>query len=263
MIFAFLAFAGFEASAPLAEEVQNPRRAVPRALLLSTVSVGLFYVFCAYAGVVGRSFTSLMTHAGTANPWLFLVNRAWGVFGGLVLLAILNSALVNSVAVLNAASRLLYAMGRTRTLPGQLAHISPRFRTPDIAIICALLVGLLLTLVLGSLYGPFPAFALLGDEITILVLLVYGLTCLAVPFFYWRTHRSEFRVVRHVLIPGIPVIVLLVTIVTQFVPSPPPPVNLAGPFALIWLVLGLGIVMLLNRRAPQALAQTKKIYLEE
>src|SRR5438045_4989894 len=53
MIFIFLAFVGFESSAPLAEEALHPRRTVPRAILLAAVSIGIFYVFCSYAGVVG------------------------------------------------------------------------------------------------------------------------------------------------------------------------------------------------------------------
>src|SRR5437588_12681905 len=53
MIFAFLAFAGFESSAPLADEAHNPRRTVPRAILLAVVSIGVFYVFCSYAGLLG------------------------------------------------------------------------------------------------------------------------------------------------------------------------------------------------------------------
>ncbi len=62
MIFAFLAFAGFESSAPLAEEAHNPRRTVPRAILLATVSIGVFYVFCSYAGVVGWPFSKISTY---------------------------------------------------------------------------------------------------------------------------------------------------------------------------------------------------------
>src|SRR5437879_7794329 len=42
MIFAFLAFAGFESSAPLAEEAHNPRRPVPRPSFLPRVSIGVF-----------------------------------------------------------------------------------------------------------------------------------------------------------------------------------------------------------------------------
>src|SRR6266571_324651 len=61
MIFAFLAFSGFESAAPLAEETHNPRRTVPRAILLAAVSIGVFYVFCSYAGVVGWGFNNIAT----------------------------------------------------------------------------------------------------------------------------------------------------------------------------------------------------------
>ena len=69
MIFAFLAFIGFESSAPLAEEAINPRRTVPRAIVLAAVSIGIFYVFCSYAGVVGWGINNLATYSSDPNPW--------------------------------------------------------------------------------------------------------------------------------------------------------------------------------------------------
>src|SRR5260370_778736 len=69
MIFAFLAFVGFESSAPLAEEAHNPRRTVPRAIVLAAVSIGIFYVFCSYAGVVGWGFNKIGTYPNDTKPW--------------------------------------------------------------------------------------------------------------------------------------------------------------------------------------------------
>src|SRR6266699_188567 len=112
MIFAFLAFAGFESSAPLAEEAHNPRRTVPRAILLAAVSIGIFYVFCSYAGVVGWGINRIGSYATNANPWGVLANKVWGEFAFIAILAILNSALANSNAGVNAASRVMSAMGR-------------------------------------------------------------------------------------------------------------------------------------------------------
>jgi amino acid transporter len=50
MIFAFLAFGGFESCAPLAEEARNPRRTVPLAIVLSTLCIGLFSSFARTPG---------------------------------------------------------------------------------------------------------------------------------------------------------------------------------------------------------------------
>ena len=51
-IYTILAFIGFEASAPLAEEASNPRRTIPRAVLISCLAIGVFYVITTYAGDV-------------------------------------------------------------------------------------------------------------------------------------------------------------------------------------------------------------------
>src|SRR5579859_2367686 len=263
MIFAFLAFVGFESSAPLAEEAHNPRRTVPRAIVLAAVSIGIFYVFCSYAGVVGWGFNKISTYPNDPNPWGTMATRVWGIFAFVAILAILNSALANSNAGVNAATRVLYAMGRTNTLPDSLAHISSRFRTPDFAIIFTMIFGVVFTLLPGFVYGTTNAFGLLGTIITILILVVYMATCLAVPFYYRRERRNEYNVLRHILLPAIPFVVLIFPILAQFIPAPTPPLNLAGPICAAWFVLGLIIVVLLSQRAPEALAKSNKIYLEE
>jgi amino acid transporter len=263
VIFAFLAFAGFESSAPLAEEAHNPRRTVPRAILFATISIGIFYVLCSYAGVVGWGFNNIAAYTGDSNPWGTMAHRVWGAFDIIVIIAILNSALANSNAGVNAASRVLYAMGRVRSLPGPLAHISARFRTPDIAIILTMVVGIVFALWPGEVYGTTNGFALLGTIITILILLVYMATCIAVPFFYRREHREEFSILRHVVLPIVPAVILIFPIYAQFVPAPQFPLNLAAPICAAWLVLGIIFVVILKLRAPQALAQSDKIFVEE
>ncbi|TMD43462.1 MAG: APC family permease [Chloroflexi bacterium] len=263
MIFAFLAFAGFESSAPLAEEAHNPRRTVPRAILLAVISIGVFYVFCSYAGVVGWGFNNIAKYPLDPNPWGTMANRVWGAFSFIAIFAILNSALANANAGVNAASRVLYAMGRTNTLPAPLMHINARFRTPDLAIIFTMIVGVVFTLWPGIVYGPAIAFGLLGTIITIFILLVYMAVCLSVPFFYRRERRGEFSVLRHIILPAVPFVILIFPIVAQFYPAPSPPYNLAGPICAAWLILGVIIVIILNMRAPAALARSGKVYLDE
>ena len=52
MIYAILAFGGFESAAPLGEEARNPGRTIPRAVILSCLLIGLFYVLCYYGATV-------------------------------------------------------------------------------------------------------------------------------------------------------------------------------------------------------------------
>ncbi|HEX7737798.1 MAG TPA: APC family permease [Ktedonobacteraceae bacterium] len=260
MLFVFTAFAGFESSAPLAEESHNPRRTVPRAVLLSTIIIGLFYILCSYAGVAGWNISKLSGYLGDSDPWVTLAKRVWGGASLIVILTILNSALANSNAGINAITRTLYAMGRTRTLPGFLTHLN-RFKVPDVALFLALLVAVVMALVPGLLYGPFPGgFSFLGAILTFPILIVYIATSVSVTVFYLREHRDEFNVFLHIIIPLIPALILIGVIYEQVIAAPS---NLAVSIVIGWFVLGLILVVALSLGAPRALARANKVYSEE
>ncbi len=78
MVFAILAFIGFEAAAPLGEEARDPRRNIPRAVVGSAIVIGLFYVLCAFAWVFGAGFDEFVKQATGADPWRNLGKVFWG-----------------------------------------------------------------------------------------------------------------------------------------------------------------------------------------
>jgi amino acid transporter len=132
MIFCLLAFVGFEAVAPLGEEAREPRRTIPRAVILSAVLVGLFYVFCWYAATVffgPDKMTDFYTF-NNGDPWGFMADAVLPIGGLLVVLAILNSCLANANAGATAATRSLFAMGRATLLPRWFGAVQPTFKSP-------------------------------------------------------------------------------------------------------------------------------------
>ena len=68
-VYTVLAFGGFEGAAPLAEESRNPKRTVQKAVLFSTLGIGIFYVFTTYAADVafGPAGFSTFTSSGAAS----------------------------------------------------------------------------------------------------------------------------------------------------------------------------------------------------
>src|SRR5436305_1802430 len=91
MIFAVLAFIGFEASAPLAEEARDPRRTIPRAVILSCVLIGVFYLICYYAASVyfgPNNMAAKFTTYNSGDPWSGLAQKVWGPGIILVILAV-------------------------------------------------------------------------------------------------------------------------------------------------------------------------------
>src|SRR5205823_3253305 len=188
MVFAVLAFIGFESSAPLGEEARNPRWTVPRAVVGSAIGIGLFYVFCSYAWVIGTGFDHFTQVAtASANPWRDLGIVFWSGGWVLIFAAIINSALANSNAGVNAASRVMYALGRNGVLPRAFARTHPVHKTPHVAIIAQTILGLAVSLLLGWKYGDLiTAFTIIATAITIVVIVVYIIVCMSTIVYYSR-----------------------------------------------------------------------------
>src|SRR5215217_5889817 len=125
MVFSILAFIGFEAAAPLGEEARNPRRTIPRVVLASALVIGLFYLVSAYASVMGWGFDRMSSYAENPDPWTTMAKKYWGVGWVIIFLAIVNSAIANANAGVNAATRVIYAMGRIDVLPSAFGRTHP------------------------------------------------------------------------------------------------------------------------------------------
>jgi amino acid transporter len=123
MIYGVLAFVGFESAAVLGEEAKEPRKTVPRALTGSVIVVGLFFTLCMYAAVVywGPHAVTLGkdTFVGFngGDPWDGIAEVVWGGAWVLVLIAIINSTWAGLMGEFNAASRVMFSLGRIRLLP--------------------------------------------------------------------------------------------------------------------------------------------------
>ena len=102
-VYTILAFGGFEGAAPLAEEARNPRRTIPRAILLATLLIGALYVFTTYAVDVAfgpAKFANFTTGTGAAS-WEGMARSLYGLFWFFVFLAIVNSTIANANAGVN------------------------------------------------------------------------------------------------------------------------------------------------------------------
>ncbi len=263
MVFAFLAFTGFEASAPLGEETTNPKRNIPRAVIYSAIGIGLLYTLASYAGVNGWGIAKIQGYPAAAAPWDNLGKQYWGVVGPIILsFAIINSAFGNGIAGINATSRVAYAMGRIGTLPRAFARLS-KHQTPTVGILIHTAVALVVSLGCGFAFGIANGFGLIGSILTLGLLLLYVASCVSAFVFYRRERPQDFRFWQHVIVPLIPLIILFFVFYAQLYPIPPYPLNLALPILVIWIVLGIAYMLYLNRKKPAALARGKEVFLDD
>jgi amino acid transporter len=264
MVFAILAFIGFEASAPLGEEARHPRRTVPRAVVGSALAIGIFYVLCAYSWVYGAGFNGFVDQATGADPWRNLGKVFWGTGWVVVFLAICNSIAANSNAAVNAATRVFYALSRNRLAPRALGRTHPQFKTPHIAIAWMSAFALVLSLILGWKWGPLVGFALIATLAVIVVVVVYILICLGCIWHYWTKRRAEFNPLLHLVLPLAGAVLFFFPLYYQYVKFPPTyPIKYANWFALGWIALGLVLAVVLWIRSPDRLRDMERVYVED
>jgi amino acid transporter len=270
-VYSILAFIGFEAAAPLAEEAIDPRRTIGKAVIYSAVGIGAFYILTTYAASVFFGADNMVEFQAfnDGNPWDGMARVVWGGGWIFVFLAIVNSAIANSNAGANAATRTWFAMGRIRILPSLLATVHPRYRSPSVAVIAQLIFALVAMLWLGFQYDPITAFSLMATLAVSVIVLIYILVNISCAAYYWRFRRSEFNWFLHGLVPLAGIVAFapawLTTLgipVFDFIAELPAPLSYAGPFVGIWLLLGIGYLLYLNARAPERILETGRVFLE-
>jgi amino acid transporter len=261
---AFVSFVGFESAAVLGEEAQRPRWTIPRAVVLSALAVGAFYLLASYATVVGFGFDAFTDEAlASGNPWTALGERYWGAGWVLILFALINSMVGVANAAVIAASRVAFAMGRAGVLPGALARIHSRFRTPHVAIGVVAVTGAGLALLAGLAWDLLTAAGIIATGVAIPALVIYLVACVATTVAYARQHRPEFSPLLHGLIPVAGIAVLAAPLVVQVIPFPEPPISYATWLAIGWLLAGIGIAGWLWAARRETLARTRLLFVED
>jgi amino acid transporter len=270
-VYTVLAFAGFEAAAPLAEETVNPKRNIRLAVVGATVGIGIIYIFTTYAVDIAfgpGKFTNFATNAGPAS-WLGLARASYGIFWVFVFFAIVNSTIANANAGSNVSTRMAFALGRIRLLPHFLATLHPRYRSPYAAVLIQWVVGLAAPLILGFVYGPTTAFVFDATIIVLIIVGVYILCDLACIGYYVRHRREDFNPLLHVVVPVLGVAAFVPAFfaaagiqVFSFIAPLTYPSSIAGIVVGVWIVIGVIVLAYSATRHPARLAEMSRVHLD-
>jgi amino acid transporter len=237
IVFAVLAFAGFEGATTLGEETRSPVRSIPKAVMGTVIAAALFYVLVSYAQVVGYGLDHVQVLSQASAPLDELSTRfISGTFAGFIDLAAATSALACAIGSLSAAARMLYALSRAGLAPS-LAEVDTKHGTPTrtILVICAMNLACL------SLWGArSDATSYSGDLLTIgtlaLILVYMGVT-VAAAIGALRSRRPVWWITG-----SLGTVLLLWPLWNSLYPAPPWPGNVWPYVVAAWLVLGTSIV---------------------
>jgi APA family basic amino acid/polyamine antiporter len=131
--FIFFAYLGFGRIATLGEEVKNPQRNLPLAILIALIVSIILYVLTGFTATGLQNYQLL---AGSGSP----LAEAARATGNLSLVAVVSlGALIATTSVLLTnligISRVAFAMARNNQLPKAIAKVSSRFGTPYVSVI--------------------------------------------------------------------------------------------------------------------------------
>jgi len=178
-VLVFWAYAGFELATIPADEIENPRKTIPRAIIVGMSIVVCFYLITNLVinGVLSQQVLSKSTAPlATAGSKVMSLIPHFGIIGGILLWfgALISIAGADESGTVG-TSRLAYAMSADGFLPKVFCRLHPRFQTPYlnlgilfITAFVASTVGTLTQLISTSVF--FLAMAYLGTCLSLYVL---------------------------------------------------------------------------------------------
>lgn len=129
----FFAYIGFEDIANIAEEVKDPQKNLPKAIIYSIIITTVIYCLTAISVVSILDYNII---ASSEAPLDSVATAALGPVGGIIMSSIALFATANTVLIMMiVTSRMIYGMARDKALPKGLRKISPEFKTPTIAVV--------------------------------------------------------------------------------------------------------------------------------
>jgi amino acid transporter len=250
VVVAIFSLVGFEAATAFGDEAKAPLINIPKAVIWSLVSTGLFFVFVTYMEVYGtKGSSSQLANLTAPLNTLAVMNHVGWMSVPLSIGAMVSFFSLN-LSCLNSASRVMFKMGRHSALHQAVGQTHDKTETPHVAI--AVVTVFMAAIVAGMLIwhnvdadifgyvGTFGAFGFLG---------AYFFVSIAAPLYLKKIGELKPK---HVAVAVIAVVLLIVPAIGSVYTNPP----LAAPvkyFVYIYLAyMAMALVSSLMQKAKEA-----------
>ncbi len=253
VVVAIFSLVGFECATAFGEEARNPLKTIPRAVIVSLLLTGAFFVFITY----------VETHAlANNNPPLDMLDaplttlsQNLGVkwMGVLISIGAMISFFALALSCLNAGARVLFTMGRYGIFPISIGsshkhNLTPHVAITSFAVIQFLIPTAFILLSYGAVGGwqmaPLDAFNDAGLFGAMGFCGAYVLISLATPFYLKKIGEMKLH---HVAVAVISLVLLMVPIVGTVYPVPSYPMNYFPYIFLVYIFGGIVLVSIRSR----------------
>ncbi|HEY0185640.1 MAG TPA: APC family permease [Rhodopila sp.] len=252
VVVAIFSLVGFECATAFGDEARNPLKTIPRAVVLSLLISGAFFVFVTYVMVQATR---------GATPPLDQMDAPLNVMAALLNVPLLQiplslGAMISFFALclscINAGGRVIFAMGRHGLFHPSTAGAHQVNATPHVAVSVMAVIAFAVPTV-GTLAGlaPLDVFSYVGTLAAFGFLVPYVLITVAAPVYLGKL--SQRRPVDMVVCVA-SLALLVIPVVGSVYPMPEPPVNYFPYLFLLYLAAGIAWILHVRRRSPDALA---------
>jgi len=224
----FFSFIGLDAVATAGEEVKDPQKALPRAIIGALTIVSGIYLAVAAAGLAAKP-VSFFEDSENSEAGLALIlkeitgNEVWStVLAAGAVISIFSVTLVT----LYGQTRILFAIGRDGLIPKRFLEVNPKTMTPTFnTIVVSIVVALI---------GGFVPADYLWDTVSIGTLMAFSMVAIGIMVMR-RTHPNLERPFK---IPGYPVTPILTVVACLYI--------LYGLAAITWIIFAVWISIVLT-----------------
>ena len=254
--FAVWLFLAIEQLPLAAEESVDPKRDMPRGILLGlgTLAISAFMIVLLNPSVAGVGAFALST---SGEPLLDGFRAIYGTGLSVILGLVAMLGLIASFhTIIYAQGRQVYSLSRAGYFPPALSVTHPTYKTPHIAMISGAILGLAVMLIIWFANGGGGAGeAQLGDDIIGTVLLnmaVFGamLSYIAQALSFILLRRNQPAIERPYVSPlGIPgaAVTILIAVVTLLYQVQDPNFFRGVIWVIVWLAVGIAYFALFGR----------------
>jgi amino acid transporter len=260
LILAIFSYVGYESATTLGEEAKNPLKNIPRAVILSAVIAGLFFMVTSYIAVMG--FQGMKTSLGASSaPFNDLADATGiGFLGVLISIGAVISMFACTLASINAGSRIIFMLGRHGILHSQLGKAHGSNETPHWAVTFSSVATFALpAFLLFRGLGVLDVFNDLSTIATYGFLIVYALVSISAPVYLKQIGSLT---VSSVVLSILGVLFMIPPIISTVSPTPAPPGDKFPYYFLAYLGLGIVWFMFLSMKDSSSVVTEMKADLQ-
>ncbi|MFT4214194.1 MAG: amino acid permease [Microbacterium sp.] len=223
----FFSFIGLDAVATAGEEVKNPQKALPRAIIGALIIVSAIYILVALAGIAAKPVEFFGTEEAGEAGLAKILNDVTGstVWGTILAAGAVISIFSVTLVCLYGQTRILFSIARDGFISKRFLEVNPRTLTP---VFNTVVVAVIVAIIAGLVPSDY-----LWDTVSIGTLMAFSFVAISVMVL--RRTRPDLE--RPFKVPLYPVVPILTIVSCLYI--------LAGLSPITWVIFAVWIVVVL------------------